>query len=132
MPFINPILLVALLAAVVPTGALASVAPATGIPVRVTVTGPEMIRLTGAANGGMPALQAVLYAAFGPDLPTVFLRRQPLTTDAAGNFDATVSIAPAFFSGAIITVLVQTSAAVTVGRGSITIADPTGAAADHP
>ncbi len=62
MPFINPILLVALLAAVVPTGALASVAPATGIPVRVTVTGAEMIRLTGAVNGrGTPALQAVLY-----------------------------------------------------------------------
>jgi hypothetical protein len=116
VPFIIPIVLVAILTAVVP--------------VRVMGAGPASVRFTGNVTGATH-LQAVLYAAFGPDLPSVFLRRQSLSTDADGNFDSTVSIAPATFSGEIVTVLVQTAAGVTVGRGSITIDDPAGTAADH-
>jgi hypothetical protein len=61
---------------------------------------------------------------YAPDLPTVYLSRRPLATDGAGHFDAILPMAPATMPGALITVVVQTAAAVPVARGSITIVDP--------
>jgi len=81
-------------------------------------TGPDTVRVSG-AFAGEHQLQAVLYATFAPDLPNVLLSRRKLVTDAAGAFDATIPFAPAYFSGAIITVIVQTAAAVPLGSGSI-------------
>jgi hypothetical protein len=60
----------------------------------------------------------VLYATFDPGIPRVFLGRQALSTDAGGHFDATISVAPAFFTGTVITVIVQTTAAVSVAESA--------------
>jgi hypothetical protein len=125
-----PVSLLALLGALALTGTIAAGASAPGVPVHVVVADPGTIRVSG-SQAGARQLQAVLYARFGPDLPGVFLSRRPLPTDADGNFDATFPIAPAYFTGAIITVTVQTSAAVAIGRGSITIVDPTDIVTDR-
>jgi hypothetical protein len=97
-------------------------APVAGVTV-VAGTGPDSVRVSG-TFAGAHQLQAVLYATFAPDLPNVLLSRRALVTDAGGHFDVAIPLAPAYMTGAIITVIVQTSAAVPLGRGSYTITDP--------
>jgi hypothetical protein len=121
-----PISLVALLGVTLtaPSGVRAADPPPGSSPISIAAAdGPSAIHVSGVAPGAHQ-LMALLYANFAPDLPTVFLSRRPLVTDAAGRFDAIVPIAPAYFPGTIITVIVQTSAAVLVARGSLIIADP--------
>jgi hypothetical protein len=105
-------------------GTMAAVPEATSSPVDVSaVAGAAAVRVSGTAAGSQ-RLQAVLYATFAPELPIVLLNRKPLTADAAGRFAATIPIAPAYFNGSIVTVIVQTVTGVIMGRGSIRIADP--------
>jgi hypothetical protein len=119
-----PSTLIAAFGALVPIGACAAGSPATNVSLDVTTSdGPRAVRVTGVVAGAQH-LQAVLYASFAPDLPVVFLNRRPLATDATGHFDAIISIAPANLPGAIVTVIVQTAAAVPVARASIVIIDP--------
>jgi hypothetical protein len=116
--------LVAVLGALIPTGMSAAAPLPTSPPINVSAAArPDAVRVSGTIAGA-PQLQAVLYATFAPELPTVLVSRRPLKTDAGGHFDATISIAPAFFSGTIITVIVQTAAGALVGQSSITITDP--------
>jgi hypothetical protein len=110
-------------AAVTATTPVSASAPtgAAVVPVSVSaVTGAAAVLVSGVAPGASQ-LQALLYATFSPDVPTVLLSRRSLVTDADGHFAATIPVAPAYFSGAVITVIVQTSAGVIVGRGSITL-----------
>jgi len=120
-----PVSLLALLAALVAVGLPAAAQPVNVALIRVTAAGPDAVRVAGTIAGAHQ-LEAVLYVRFAPELPNVFLTRRPIVTDAGGNFDAIVAIAPAYYTGAIVTVDAQTSAAVTVGRGTMTIADPSG------
>jgi len=119
----NAISLCAVLGVMVPPGAMAADAPALGSIVVSPATGPALLHVTGTVPGARQ-LQAVVYVTYAPDLPTVMLSRRPLATDGAGHFDAILSMAPATLPGALITVVVQTAAAVPVARGSITIVDP--------
>ena len=112
-----PVSLLALLAALVAVGLPAAAQPVNVALIRVTAAGPDAVRVAGTIAGAHQ-LEA--------ELPNVFLTRRPIVTDAGGNFDAIVAIAPAYYTGAIVTVDAQTSAAVTVGRGTMTIADPSG------
>jgi hypothetical protein len=85
-----------------------STAPVTGITVSVTrVVGAEAVRVTGTASPARP-LEAAIYARFSQDLPTVFISRRIISTDAAGRYDTTLPTAPAYFRGAILTVTVRT------------------------
>ena len=116
-----PISLVATLAVLVPFATIAAEPQATNATITVSpAERPDAVRVSGTVAGERH-LQAVLYATFDPQVPRVFLSRQPLSTDADGHFDATIPIAPAFFTGTLITVIVQTATAVSVGGGSITM-----------
>ena len=66
----------------------------------------------------------MLYATFAPDVPVVLLTRKPLPTDGDGHFDTTFPIAPAFMTGTVITVVVQTSTSVSLGRASVAVPAP--------
>jgi hypothetical protein len=112
----------------IPTGMNADVPSASDLPIDVSATaGPAAIRAVGTVAGAAP-FRAAVYAAFAPEIPTVLLTRRVLKTDAGGHFDTTFPIAPAYFHGAIITVIVQTANGVVAGRGTTTIEDPTLAA----
>ena len=76
--------------------------------------GSEAVHITGTAPAARP-LEAALYARFSQDIPTVLLSRRTVSTDAAGRYDATLPIAPAFFRGAIVIVSVR---AVSDGAGA--------------
>jgi hypothetical protein len=92
-------------------------ASVTGITLSAThAVGSEAVRITGTAPAARP-LEAALYARFSQDLPTVLLSRRIVPTDAAGRYDATLSIAPAYFRGAIVIVSVR---ALPDGAGATT------------
>ena len=120
----SPISLIALLGALLPTAVLADVPSANPLPIVVSVAGPAAVHVAGtvAANA---KLRAVLYASPAADIPNVLLSRRSLTADPGGHFDAILPTAPAYVNGTVITVIVETAAGAFVGRGSITIIDPT-------
>jgi len=114
-----PASLAVLLAAFVPSGTIAS-GPTTAnspIAIRVIAVQPDAVRVVGTIPGAHQ-LSAVLSAALAPDVPVVLIDRRPLTTDAGGHFDAILPVAPAFFTGAIIIVAVETAGGVRVALGS--------------
>ena len=107
------VLLPASFAALITTLAAASpaaVRAANVAEIRVTAVAPGAVRVAGTI-AGTNQLQVVLSAQFAAEL-------------AAGNFDTIVTIAPAYFTGAVVTASAQTSHAVIVGRGTMTIVDP--------
>lgn len=109
----------ATLGALIPIGTMAAGSPALSV---TQVVGREAVHVTGSVPGAH--LQAVLYAKFSQDVPSVLLSRRPLATDANGNFSTTLPIAPAYFRGAIVTVVVQSSSAVPLAQGSVSVAAP--------
>jgi hypothetical protein len=110
--------------AVIPTMLVSSTASAADVPISVsTAIGPRAIRVAGTV-GGAQRLRAVLYATFSPDLPIVLLTQRTLTADATGHFDATIPIAPAYYPGTVISVIVQSSSGSFIGQGSVTIPVP--------
>ena len=117
---VAPIALVALVVSIAPLGTRAAELAPSASAVTLTNVPPSAIRVSGIAAGGR-TLQAVVYATFAPDLPNVLLSRWPVTADADGHYAATISIAPAFFSGTLITVVMQNTNAVQIGRASIRI-----------
>jgi hypothetical protein len=95
-------------------------------PVTVTATplvGAEAVRIAGIAPAGQP-LEATLYAHFSENLPTVLLSRNALAADAAGHFNTTLSIAPAFFRDAIVTVVIRTLPAGLTARTTFAVGAP--------
>jgi hypothetical protein len=117
-----PASLIAMFAAFIPSGTIAAGAAPSGLNISAE-DGSSAVHVWGTVTGTRQ-LQAVLYAKFSPDLPTVLLTRRPIGADANGTVDATIPFAPADFTGAIITVIVQTPAGVPVGRGSIVLGAP--------
>jgi hypothetical protein len=117
-----PIYLGVAMGALIPIGTLAAGDTLAALNVS-PVVGKEAVYISGTAAAALQ-LQAVLYAKVSQDLPTVLLSRRPLTTDADGKFSATLPIAPAYFRGSIITVVVQSQSAVPIARGSVTIGAP--------
>jgi hypothetical protein len=112
------------LGAIIPSALLSSTASAADVPIDVsTAIGPRAIHIAGTV-GGAQRLRAVLYATFSPDLPIVLLTQRTLTADGNGHFDATIPIAPAYFPGAVISVIVQSSSGSFIGQGSVTIPTP--------
>ena len=85
--------------------------------------GSEAVRITGSAPAARP-LEASLYGTFSRDLPTVLLSRRAIPTDAAGRYDATLSIAPGFFRNAILTVVVDTVPASQAARATVIVGAP--------
>ena len=101
-----------------------STAPVTGITVGASrAVGTEAVRITGTAAATRP-LEAATYARFSQDLPTVLLSRRIISTDAAGRYDATLPIAPAYFRGAILTVVVRTIPDGAGASATVTVAVP--------
>lgn len=95
----------------------AAAPPVTGITLTATrAVGSEAVHITGTAPASRP-LEAAMYARFSQNLPTVLLSRRIVSTDAAGRYDATLSTAPAYFRGAIVTVVVT---AIPGGAGAST------------
>ena len=85
--------------------------------------GAEAVTITGNAPVAQP-LEAVLYATFSQNIPTVLLSRRAVATDAQGRYNATLPIAPAFFRSAIVTVVVHSLPAGPSARASITVGPP--------
>ena len=101
-----------------------STAPVTGITLSATrVVGAEAVRITGTAPSARP-LEAAIYARFSQDLPTVLLSRRIISTDAAGRYDATLTTAPAYFRGAILSVVVRTIPDGAGTSATVTVAAP--------
>jgi hypothetical protein len=107
-----------------PVGAQTADTPAMRITLTATrAVGSEAVRITGSAPASRP-LEASLYVTFSRDLPTVFLSRRAVSTDATGRYDATLPIAPAFFRNAIVTVVVDTVPAGPGARTTVTVGAP--------
>jgi hypothetical protein len=70
------------------------------------VIGAEAMKVSGTAPPARP-LEASVYAAFSRELPTVLLTRRIIPTDPSGHYAATLSHAPAYFRGAVVTVVVR-------------------------
>jgi hypothetical protein len=85
--------------------------------------GAQAIRISGTVPGAH-RLSAVLYADFSADTPDVLLSRTPLPVDGNGHFNAIISVAPAYFDGAVVTVIVKNEASIAVAHGSMTIVVP--------
>jgi hypothetical protein len=69
-------------------------------------------------------LQAVVYADLAPEVPLVFVRRQSLFVDVHGRIDTTISVAPAYFVGSRLTVVIETLENAPLGRASIALSPP--------
>jgi hypothetical protein len=118
--------LVALLGVMLPVGIMAADLPASGSLATLDVwpaVGKEAVRISGTLPGA-GRLQAVLYATFSQDVPTVLLSRHSVTTNAKGQFSATLPIAPGYVPGAIITVVVQSPSGVPLAQGRLKVAAP--------
>lgn len=129
MRVITPLSIAFLAAAsalVAPLGALGADAPAAPGGVTLTATqavGTEAVTITGNAPVAKP-LEAMLYATFSRDLPTVLLSRRAVPTDAQGHFNVTLPIASAFFRNAIVTVVVRSLPAGPSARASVVVGAP--------
>ncbi|MBV8748580.1 MAG: hypothetical protein JO103_02575 [Candidatus Eremiobacteraeota bacterium] len=108
---------------------------ATTAPVTLTLTraaGHEAVVATGNAPAARP-VELAAYATYSRDLPTVLLSRRVVTTDANGRFTTTLPLAPAYFRGALVTVVVRSvpDGPSATARISVTAPnDPTPADAD--
>ena len=119
-------LVTAVAASLAPVGALGADAPAAANGVTLTATravGVEAVTITGFAPVAQPT-EALLYVTFSKDLPSVFLSRRAVPTDAQGRYNMTLPIAPAFFRGAIVTVVVQSLPAGPNARASFIVGAP--------
>jgi hypothetical protein len=107
-----------------PVGAQTADPAATRITLTATrAVGSEAVRITGSAPASRP-LEASLYATYSRDLPTVLLSRRSISTDNAGRYDATLSIAPGFFRNAVLTVVVDAVPAGPSARTTVTVGAP--------
>ena len=109
-----------------PLGASGAGSPAGANGVTLTAAravGAEAVTITGNAPVAQP-LEAVLYATFSRDLPTVLLSRRTVPTDAQGHFDAVIPIGSAYFRNAIVTVVVRSLPAGPSARATITVGAP--------
>ncbi|MBV8580473.1 MAG: hypothetical protein JO225_10375 [Candidatus Eremiobacteraeota bacterium] len=91
------------------TPADAQPSPATTAPVTLTLTrdgGHEAVVATGNAPAARP-VELAAYATYSRDLPTVLLSRRVVTSDANGRFTTTLALAPAYFRGALVTVVAR-------------------------
>ena len=85
--------------------------------------GSEAVTVAGDAPASQP-LEAALYARFSRDLPSVLLSRSPLSSNTSGHYSATLSIAPAYFRNAIVTVVVQAPQTGARAEASLLVAEP--------
>jgi hypothetical protein len=109
-----------------PLGTFGAESPAAPSAISVFATravGAQAVTITGNAPVAQP-LEAVLYATFSENVPTVLLNRRAVPTDAQGRFAATLPIAPAFFRNAIVTVVVHALPAGPSARATITVGPP--------
>jgi hypothetical protein len=114
----------AVAAVCVPAGAQPSGAPAGGVTVTATrVVGTEAVRLTGSGPASRP-LEVSLYVTYSRDLPNALMNRRVVSTDASGRYDATITTAPAFFRGAVVTVVVHALPAGPDARATFNVAAP--------
>jgi hypothetical protein len=91
--------------------------------VAIPVIGAEALSLTGTAPPSRP-LEASIYVRISTDLPTVLLSRRIIVADASGRYAADMTHAPAFFSGAILTVVVQSLTTGAIARTEIPVVVP--------
>ena len=112
--------------AAAPLSVRAGQSPAAPPVLTVTVTrvvGAEAIAVAGNAPAAQP-LEAALYAHFSRDLPDVLLSRWSLTAGAAGTYRATLPAASAFFTNAIVTVVVRSPSTGAQTQAFIPVASP--------
>lgn len=93
----------------------------------VRVVGSEALLVNGESGLARP-VEAALYATYSRDIPTVLLSRRILRVAADGTFTATLPVAPAFFRGAILTVVVRSMPGGRAASASIAVAAPNGEA----
>ncbi len=109
-----------------PLGTFGAEPPAAPSAISVVATravGAEAVTITGNAPVAQP-LEAVLYATFSQNIPTVLLSRRAVPTDSQGRYNATLPIAPAFFRNAIVTVVVHSLPAGPSARATIIVGPP--------
>jgi hypothetical protein len=101
--------------------------PGGGVP-GVTVTavpaiGREAVDVSGIAPPTRP-VEASVYARFSQNLPTTLLSRSIIRTDASGHYAAVLTHAPAYFRGAIVTVVVRSLPAGPAATASFVVDAP--------
>ena len=89
----------------------------------VRVVGTETLLVNGESPVGRP-LEAALYVTYSRDIPSVLLSRRIVRASPDGTFTATLPIAPAFFRGAMLTVVVHSLPGGRPASASIPVAAP--------
>jgi hypothetical protein len=105
-----------------------SVANATGSISNLTlvqVPGKQDITAAGKAPGNLP-ITLTLTAAFSQDVPDVVLSRNEVVSDADGSFKTDLSPAPAFYHGAVITLVASSVSGVSSAKATIVLKSPNG------
>jgi hypothetical protein len=93
----------------VPLGAVGAEAGGGAPGVTLTLSpaiGREVVNVSGTAPAAR-SVEASVYATFSRNVPTALLSRRIIPIDASGHYAATLSHAPAYFRGAIVTVVVR-------------------------
>jgi len=109
-------------------GALLSQAQATGaigdLSVR-QVPGTQKLAVSGKAPPNLP-ITLTLVGAFSAEIPDVVLSRTTVTSDASGSFEKTLSIAPGYFRGALLTLVASSVSGVTSASEQLEAKAPNG------
>ncbi|MFN2529564.1 MAG: hypothetical protein ABR584_12700 [Candidatus Baltobacteraceae bacterium] len=87
------------------------------------IEGTESLAIAGNGPPSVP-LTLTVFATLSRDLPEVILSRYDVATDRAGNFSATVSIAPNFMRDSILTVRASSLDSVNPAQAQVLVGPP--------
>ncbi|MGH7707586.1 MAG: hypothetical protein ACREM8_02110 [Vulcanimicrobiaceae bacterium] len=91
------------------------------------VTGTDHLSVAGKAPANFP-VTLTLISTFSTDIPDVVLSRHLVVSDADGNFQSEVSVAPGYFSGAILTLVASSVGNVSSASAKIVMKAANGSA----
>jgi hypothetical protein len=105
-----------------------SVANATGSISNLTLAqapGKQDISVAGKAPGNLP-ITLTLVGTFSSEIPDVVISRNEVVSDADGTFKTDISPAPAFYRGAILTLVASSVSGVSSAKAQIVLKAPNG------
>jgi hypothetical protein len=89
------------------------------------VPGTQKLAVSGKAPPNLP-ITLTLVGAFSAEIPDVVLSRTTVTSDASGSFEKTLSIAPGYFRGALLTLVASSVSGVTSASEQLEAKAPNG------
>jgi hypothetical protein len=89
------------------------------------VPGKQELAVGGKAPANLP-ITLTLVATFSSEVPDVILSRHLVTSDSDGTFQADVSIAPGYFTGAILTLVASSVPGIVPAKSQVVLTPPNG------